>query len=285
MFFTVLTATSVLMLTPITDLPTMFWGIAPEVKYSDLPSLKKKHDKAVVFIHGLQPHVFHPEKATKPQVHEWQEPGGSLVKLLAEEFDIFGFSYAQMQSVDSITLSRGLRVGINALEAAEYKEILLIGHSAGAIICREFVECFPADGITKVIAISGPYQGSGWAKLPTFTLPKTQVAFINSLLPEVRIALQKERDVKLPKSLEFCCVLTKWNRTDHDTVVSLKSQWPPDLQDQGIPAVLASCNHFDVMTNDAAIKTVAELAKGKVVRWKAEQTELAQFKLFGTSKP
>ena len=284
MFFTALTATSVLMLTPITDLPTMFWGIAPEVKYADLPALKKKHDKAVVFLHGLQPHVFHPEKATKPQVHDWQEPGGVLVKQLSEDFDIFGFSYAQMQSVDSITLSRGLRTGINALKTAEYNEIVLIGHSAGAIIAREFTECFPNDGITKVIAVSGPHEGSGWARLPTFTLPKTQVAFINSLLPDVRIALRKERSAKLPKSLEFCCVITKWNRTDHDTVVSLRSQWPPDLQDQGIPAVLASCNHFDVMTNEAAIKSITELAKGKVVRWKTEQTELAQQKLFGSSK-
>jgi pimeloyl-ACP methyl ester carboxylesterase len=284
MFFTALTATSVLMLTPITDLPTVFWGISPEVKSSDIPALKKKNDKAVVFIHGLLPHVFHPERATQPEVHDWQVSSGLLAKQLADDYDIFGFSYAQSQSVDSITLCRGLRTGINAIEAAQYKEIVLIGHSAGAIIARQFAEFFPEDGITKIICISGPHLGSGWAKLPTFTLPKTQVAFINSLLPDVRTALHKERAIKLPKDLEACCVLSKWNRTDHDTIVNLRSQWPTDLQDQGIPAVLASCNHFDVMTNEAAVKSITELVRGKIVRWKPEQTELAQFKLFGTTK-
>ena len=33
--------------------------------------LRPKRDRAVVLVHGLLPHVFHSERATKPDAHEW----------------------------------------------------------------------------------------------------------------------------------------------------------------------------------------------------------------------
>lgn len=272
-------------LAPSVDLPTLFWGIDPTVVVVDADTkLKAKQTRAVILVHGLLPRVFHPDRAEKPEAHDWQVKDGRLVKALADEADVYGFSYAQTHGVDEVAFSRGLRDGVAAVKAAGYKEVVLVGHSCGALVCRRFVEAFPDAGVTKVVAVAGPFAGSGWAKLPGFTLPKTQVAFIQSLLPDAREAYLKGRDVSLPKELEFCCVICKVSRGDHDTVVSLKSQWPDELQKQGVPAVVAACNHFEAMTCEACTKEVATLVSGKVVRWDEEKTAQARRVLFGESK-
>lgn len=272
-------------LAPSVELPTLFWGIEPTVVVVDADTkLKAKQARAVVLVHGLLPRVLHPERAEKPEAHDWQVKDGRLVKALADEADVYGFSYAQTQGVDEVAYCRGLRDGVAAIQAAGYKEVVLVGHSCGALVCRRFVEAFPDAGVTKVIAVAGPFAGSGWAKLPGFTLPKTQVAFIQSLLPDAREAYLKDREVTLPKGLEFACVLCKAGRGDHDTVVNLRSQWPTDLQKQGVPAVVAACNHFEAMTSEACTKEVVKLVGGKVVRWDEEKTAQARRVLFGEGK-
>jgi pimeloyl-ACP methyl ester carboxylesterase len=272
-------------LSPSVELPTLFWGIEPTVVVVDADTrLKAKQARAVVLVHGLLPRVFHPDRAEKPEAHDWQVKDGRLVKALADEADVYGFSYAQTNGVDEVAYSRGLRDGIAAVKAAGYKEVVLVGHSCGAIICRRFAEAFPDAGVTKVVAVAGPFAGSGWAKLPGFTLPKTQVAFIQSLLPDAREAYLKDRDVTLPKDLQFCCVLCKAGRSDHDTVVNLRSQWSDDLQRQGVPAVVAACNHFEAMTCEVCTKEVAALVSGRVVRWDEEKTAQARRVLFGESR-
>lgn len=272
-------------LAPSVELPTLFWGITPEVQAVDADTkLKAKQTRAVILVHGLLPRVFHPDRAEKPEAHDWQVKDGRLVKALADDADVYGFSYAQTYGVDEVAYSRGLREGVGAIKAAGYKEVVLVGHSCGALVCRRFVEAFPEAGVTKVVAVAGPFAGSGWAKLPGFTLPKTQVAFIQSLLPDVRETWLKGREVSLPKDVEFGCVLCKVSRGDHDTVVSLKSQWPDDLQKQGVPAVVAGCNHFEAMTCEVCAKEVAKLVGGKVVRWDDEKTATARRVLFGESK-
>ena len=45
--------------TPFVDLPTEFWGIAPEVKADAFGGFKRKKDKAVVLVHGLLPRPIH----------------------------------------------------------------------------------------------------------------------------------------------------------------------------------------------------------------------------------
>ena len=268
-------------LAPLTDLPSRFWGIAPEVAADALPQLKRKNDKAVVLIHGLLPRVLHPELAEKPDPHSWQKAGGNLVKALGDEHDVFGFTYAQTGSVDAVAVSRGLREGVAALKQAGYKEVAVVGHSAGGIIARRFVELFPDAGVTKVVTVAAPYQGSGLAKLPTFTLPKTQLAFIQSLSPEVREARAKDWEYTLTKDVEFCCVVCKLPRLDNDTVVAVKSQWPDDLQKQGVPAVLVGVNHFEAMSSDKGVKAIQDVLKGKVKRWSADETDKARSALFG----
>lgn len=277
----VITAVAVVALAPVVELPSKFWGVTPAVAEGDLPQLKRASDKAVVLVHGLLPRPIHPERAERPDAHSWQEPKSALVKGLAPEFDVFGFSYAQTCGVDAVALCRGLTDGVEALKQAGYKEVVLVGHSAGAIICRRFVELFPDSGVTKLVAVAGPHLGSGWAKLPTFTLPKPQIPFIQSLAPEVREERAKAWELTAGPDLEFCCVVCKAPRFDGDTVVSLRSQWPDELQKLGVPAVLVPCHHFEPMTSERGVKAVLEVTRGKVVRWSPDEVAKARAVLFG----
>jgi hypothetical protein len=268
-------------LAPATDLTTKFWGIAPHVAELDLPKLKRTNDKAVVLLHGLMPRPLRPGLAEEADPHGWQKPASDLVKSLATDTDVFGFSYAQTVGVDAVVLSKGLRDGMATLKAAGYTQIVLVGHSAGGIIATRFVELNPNAGVTKVICVSSPYLGSDWANLPESVLPRTQQQFILSLSPDYRQAKAKGWDWEVPKEVQFCCVVCKMPRWGDDTVVALASQWPEPLQKQGVPAVLVGCNHFEAMKCDKGVKAINELVKGRVVRWTPEQTEQAQKALFG----
>lgn len=269
-------------LAPSVELPTLFWGIDPEILVVEADTrLKAKQDRAVVLLHGLLPRLWHPNRAEKPEAHDWQVKGGKLVKSLSDEADVYGFSYAQTRCVDEVAYSRGFRDGIAAIRAAGYKEIVLVGHSAGGLVIRRFVETFPESGVTKAIAVGTPFAGSGWANLPGFTLPKTQLAFIQSMSPDYREACAKDRKVKLPPNVEFGVVLCKVNRSDGDTVVSLRSQWPEDLQAQGVPVVLANSGHLEAMTSEAVAKEVAKLVGGKILTWDEDKTAQARRYLFG----
>lgn len=271
-----------LSLEPCVELPTLVWGIAPEVKADDLPTLKRKKDRAVVLIHGLLARPLHPAKAEKPDPHTWQKADAPLVKALAEDADVFGVSYAQTVPMDLIPLSKGLRDGIAALKAAGYTEIVLTGHSAGGVIARRFVECHPDCGVTKVVAVAAPFRGSVWANLtPGFVLPKPQVPFIGSMLPGVRKEWRDKCGCDLPKDVQFCCVVCKLPRLAGDTVVAAGSQWPEELQKQGVSAVVVRSNHFDAMTGEKPIAAIAEVVKGKVKRWDEEQVATARKALLG----
>lgn len=272
-------------LAPSVDLPALFWGIDPEVLVVEADTkLKPKHDRAVVLVHGLLPRVLHPNRAEKPEAHDWQVKNGRLVKALADDADVFGFSYAQTRCVDEVAYSRGLRDGLAAVKAAGYKEIVLVGHSAGGLVSRRVAEAFPDAGVTKVIAVATPFAGSGWANLPGFTLPKTQVPFIQSLSPDAREVCAKMRESKLPADLEVAVVACKVSRRDDDSVVALKSQWPDDLQKLGVPVVLTPCNHFEAMTCEPVAKEVVRLVDGKVKRWSDDDVAKARRVLFGDSR-
>lgn len=272
-------------LTPIVELPSLFWGIDPPVLVVEADTrLKPKRDRAVVCVHGLLPHLFNPDRAAKPEAHDWQQKDSRLVKAISDDSDVFGFSYAQTRSVDDVTYCRGLRDGVAAIRAAGYKEIVLVGHSAGGVIARRFVETFPDSGVTKVIAVACPFTGSKWANLPGFTLPRKQVAFIHSLSPEVREAAEKARDVRLPADVEFGVVLCQANRGDGDTVVGLRSQWPEELQKQGVPVVVASCTHTEAMLCEPVAREVTKLLGGRILKWESDQTAQARRVLFGEKK-
>ena len=60
-------------LAPSVDLPTLFWGIDPPVLVVEADTrLKARHERAVVLVHGLLPRVWHPDRAEKPEAHDWR---------------------------------------------------------------------------------------------------------------------------------------------------------------------------------------------------------------------
>ena len=65
----------------------------------------------------------------------------------------------------------------------------------------------------------------------------------------------------------FCRILYKLSRLDIDTVVGLKCQWPEELWREMLPAVVAVCNYFEAMTDEALMKEMLNWCTG---RWCGE---------------
>ena len=254
---------------PMVNLPTAFWQITP--RYQDGLVVRDK-ERAVLLVHGLVPRPVQPSKAALPEPHSWQKPDSHLVKKLADDFDVFGFSYAQTVPVDGVSWSRGLWDAMRDLKAAGYKDIVVVGHSAGGVVVRQFAEQFPDSGITKVIIVAAPHNGSPWALIPQFGLAANQVPFIKSLAPLPR-QQQCLKCKPLADGLEVCCVVCKLPRMAGDTIVPAASQWPEEFQKQGIPAALLPVNHFDAVRSPEGAEVIAELAREKLVRWTPEQVE------------
>lgn len=254
---------------PMVHLPTSFWQVTPT--YRDATVVRDK-DRAVLLVHGLVPRPINPSKAAVPEPHSWQKRDSHLVNQLAADFDVFGFSYAQTVPVDGICWSDGLRQAVRSLKTAGYKDIVLVGHSAGGVIVRQFAEQFPDAGVTKVIAVAAPHTGSPWALIPQFGLAAPQVPFIKSLAPAPR-QQQCLRCKPLANGLEVCCVVCKLPRLSGDTIVPAASQWPEAFQKEGIPAALIPVNHFDAVRSAEGATVIAGLAREKLTRWTPEQVE------------
>lgn len=261
------------------QLPTATWQ----------PSLPKKADvanqpivvsktKAVLLVHGLYLQILRPERAGRPEPQDWQRSRAPLIKELSPDFDVFSFAYAQTMPVDAVSLSAGLRDEVARLKQAGYREIILIGHSAGGVVSRQFVERFPNAGVTKVIQVATPNDGSDYATIK-LGIPKLQLPYLQSLAPESR---QREiaRPRKLPANVDFCCVVCKGGNRQSDTIVSFSSQWPEELQRQGVPAVLVPSYHNEAMKADAPVKAIGELAREKLARWTREEVEQGRKVLF-----
>lgn len=280
--FSAVTALVAMPFLSMTDLTTAVWQVAPLVRaeYDGQPvELKKTKDRAAFLVHGLMLHPIRQEKSFKTELHDWQQAKSGLVQNLAVDFDVYAFSYAQTVSVDVVASSPGMRNHVKKLRRAGYKEIVLIGHSAGGLIAREFVERFPDSGVTKVIQVAAPNFGSELATI-NFGVPKSQSLFVRSLAPTPRTALALDSP-KLNEKLEFCCVVCKLWGLPHDTLVNLDSQWSKDLQKQGMPATLLAINHFDAMKGPHAVTTISELARERLVRWTPEQVDQGRGVIFG----
>ena len=265
---------------PMVHLPTAFWQVTPA--YHDAAVVRDK-DRAVLLVHGLVPRPVQPAKAAIPEAHSWQKPDSYLVKRLAADFDVFGFSYAQTVPVDGVCWSDGLRRAVKELKAAGYRDVVLVGHSAGGVIVRQFAEQFPDAGVTKVIIVAAPHNGSPWALVPQFGLAPNQEPFIKSLAPRPRLR-QCLRCKPMADGLEVCCVVCKLPRLAGDTIVPAASQWPEEFQKQGIPAALVPVNHFDAVRSPEGAAVIAELARERLTRWTPEQVEQGRQRLLGSRK-
>lgn len=264
---------------PAFAVPTATWQPSRS-KQADVPGLVAEVTKtrAVVLIPGLQLHLLRPEKCRAPEQHDWQRPHSKLVKELAPDFDVYALGYTQCQPLDAVSLSFGLRSTVAALAKAGYREIVLVGHSAGGIIARQFVERFPKSGVTKVIQVAAPNAGSDYATIG-IGIPKTQLPFIRSLAPEYRVSASPST-LTLPSQLDFVCLVCQGGNRRSDTIVDFESQWPPELQSQGVPAVLVASYHNEAVKADAPVKAIGLLAREKLVRWSSEQTATAKRILF-----
>ncbi len=265
-------ALAVFTISPTLDLPTAAWQMVPHVD-GELVAPKVTKTKAVLCIPGLYPHPLRPERATKPEMHPWFEPKAPLLAALAPDFDVYAFGYAQTLPVDSVASSNGMRETIAKLKTAGYREIVLVGHSAGGIVAHQFAVRFPDSGVTKVIPVAAPYSGSDLAEL-NVGLPWTQVSYIKSLAPQPRQATLKE-DKAFPKTIEYCAMLCKVSRLPNDIMVNLESQWPPEVRQQGLPAALVNANHFEVLKSTIGVSTTVDLASSKLIRWSEADTAKA----------
>jgi pimeloyl-ACP methyl ester carboxylesterase len=234
---------------------------------------------AVVLIHGY--HIYLQDRfVPRAEFRPWQRGESNLAKELANNADVFAFAYGQDVAIDTIVAESKLRDGIVQLRKLGYRDIVLMGHSAGGLIARQFVEDYPDAGVTGVIQVCTPNGGSPLAGL--FAM-KSQRAFMQCLTENGRQECLKMRtDKRIPAKVQFVCVvgITEEGRTS-DGVVSCLCQWTEDLQKQGIPAVKVVGDHRAVVRDAKVAEILAHLVRENQPRWDAEQIDKAKKEIFG----
>jgi pimeloyl-ACP methyl ester carboxylesterase len=226
-------------------------------------------DKAVVLVHGLGLHPFSSDKALRAKLRAWQQGDSPIVKKLGEQADVYALAYGQNAAIDKIADDPSLVRYLVRVKKEGYKEIILVGHSAGGLIVRQLVEDHPDLGVTRVVQICAPNSGSALASLKAATA--AQMEFMVSLTRAFRLKALEKRDAKkIPASVEFVCVVAA-ARLPGDGVVVAKSQWPLELQAQGIPAVSLRATHWDVMKNPKTVELLHKLVKESQPRWDAKK--------------
>lgn len=261
---------------PAVNLPTEIWQVAPDAKRPGWSNVQRTKDRVVVLLHGLKIHPIRPALACRPELHSWQEPTSDLVRSLSKDSDVFSFGYAQITELDAVAQCPGLRDVVTNIRKMGYKEIVLVGHSAGGVIARLFIESYPDFGVTKVITVAAPHTGSDLAHLKG-GYHKIQASFVQSLAPEARIVAPPR---KIDDKIEMACVVCKLKRVEGDGLVNIVSQWPEECRMLGIPAMLVPGSHFEAMISPAGVKAISELAREKLGRWSPEEVEKARKALF-----
>jgi pimeloyl-ACP methyl ester carboxylesterase len=232
---------------------------------------------AVVLIHGLGLHPINKEKAVKAALRTWQRPDSPLVKALSQNADVYAFAYGQSAAVERIGTATGLAGHVSGLRKAGYRDVILVGHSAGGLIARILVEDQPDAGVTKVIQVCTPNTGSFLASWKTAR--DVQRTFLFSLSPTARKAcLAGRQDRRIPAGVQFACVIAG-TRIGGDGIVSRSSQWSDDLQKQGIPAHLLRAAHWESVKIASAVELIGRLVREPQPRWKPDQVTQARKKL------
>jgi hypothetical protein len=232
--------------------------------------------RAVVLLQGY--HLYSSEEAvTQAVFRDWQKPTALLVKELAKDSDLFSYAYGQNASIDAIVASGGLADGVRQLRRAGYRDIVLVGHSAGALIARQFVEDNPDAGVTKLVQVCPPNGGTKAAALDSF---KSQRPFLDSLTIEGRAMCLKERAGKsIPNAVQCVCILSN-AAGDSDGLVRCDCQWTPDLQRQGIPVVTIKVAHPTVPRVAKGVAAIAAAVRQDQPRWKPERVLAVKNELF-----
>jgi hypothetical protein len=234
--------------------------------------------RAVVLIHGYYVHILD-KNVAKAQLRAWQKSDSALVKELSKNADVFVFGYGQNAPLDTIVKESKLGANIAELRKLGYTDICLIGHSAGGLIARHFVEDNPRCDVTKVVQVCAPNGGSPLAVL---TAPKSQKPFMECLSTEHRKKCMEQRGNKrIPDHIEFVCVIAHEKNKQTDGVVPCHCQWTPDLQKQGVPAISVVAGHREVVRDAQLAKSICSLVCEKQDRWSAKRVEEAKKEFFG----
>ena len=249
---------------------TKFEQVHPLPKVKEIAERSPGQTRAVLLVSGLLYHPISKSKVHQALLHDWQKPACHLVAALGKHADVYAFAYSQNVPLESICQHPALANSVQRLKALGYEEIILLGHSAGGVMARMFVEDNPEAGVARVIQVCTPNKGSSWAKTDIRT--KDQEPFLHSLTKEERLkCCQKRADKKIPPNVEFLCVIAEAANLGGDFLVSKSSQWPDDLRKQGIPAVLINTNHFLALRLQKNAEKIAELAVQNHPRWSEEQ--------------
>jgi hypothetical protein len=257
--------------------PTQFAEVVPSVVVGQPFIRSPEKTRAVVVIQGFTLHLTKTgDFSTK--WHSYQKADSSLVKLLSQEADVFALAYGQTLPLTAYADLPVLRQDIQAIRELGYTEIVLVGFSAGGLIARQFVEDVPDCGVTKVIQVDSPNSGTEWAV-------GSRDAFRHSLTKKARQEFLRERPEKrIPESVQFVSVVGT-GLLEGDGVVSIRSQWPEDLQEQGIPARSLPTTHLRAARSQAAVHLIAELVQETLLRWDAMEVAAMRKKLREGSHP
>jgi hypothetical protein len=278
-----------------------FAQLAPAYREGAAMRRSVAQPRAVVLVHGLRLHPFSGRGAARADWHNWQKTDSLLVRTLAVESDVFAFAYSQDVPLETIAEARALHEGIWRLRELGYRDIVLVGHSAGGLVARQFVEDYPQAGVTRVIQVCAPNGGSGWA-WARMAVRKNQGPFLTSLTKKDRQASLRERaEKRIPAEIEFVCVVglrsvsllapseapEKASRgvlPPGDGLVAAACQWTPDLQEQGIPAVPLVAGHTSVLHTQEGIATIARLVRQRIGRWDEAAVTAARVRILGEAK-
>ena len=265
-----------------------FAQVAPEPT-AERPVRSANEDRAVVLVQGLYMHPFSDRNVAVAKWQDWQQPDSELVQSLADDSDVYSFAYAQHAPVNQLCDAVQLSDKIGRLREMGYSEIVLVGHSAGGLIARQFVEDYPDAGVTKVVQVCAPNGGSvfGHAEI---SVRRSQEVFLTSLTKGSRKEWIAQRsDKRIPDNVEFVCVVGHQEcrvtidvscrffsfrpsaELRGDWIVSSRRQWPRDLQNQGIPVVPVKTCHLWVVQQELGIETICRLVREPQPRWSPEQ--------------
>jgi hypothetical protein len=260
---------------------TKFAQVAPAAPLNTaIPVRTPGQPRAVILLHGLRIHPISDAGAWHAELSGWESPTSPLVKALGRDADVFAFGYAQHEPVEEVAREPALRQHVASLRRAGYSDVVLVGYSAGALISRYLVEDDPACGVTKVIQVCAPNGGSNWGKL-TAGVRQSQEPFLLSLTKESRQAAMRDRvDKQIPPTVEFVCVVGAIGRAG-DGFVRADCQWTPDLQRQGVPAVLLHTQHVGAMRSKTVAAKLADLIREPHPRWSPAQVEAGRQKILG----
>ena len=84
------------------------------------------------------------------------------------------------------------------------------------------------------------------------------------------LASESRADKKIPTSIDFLCVVGATG-PHGDGFVSCESQWPTDLQKQGIPAVRLATTHLTVLRASKSVDKIADFVREDHPRWSTDK--------------